>query len=98
MIDIVKESHYHWNPEVYHTSSSSQAKWAGELLSKTILLGNERILDLGCGEGKITMQLANLVPKGMVVGLDASPEMIQFARETYPSTRLIGRDLPALSN
>lgn len=73
-----------WNPEAYEKSSSAQKKWAEELISKIRIRGNERVLDIGSGDGKITAQLASLVPKGSVVGIDNSIEMINFARKRFP--------------
>ena len=43
------------------------------------LAGNETILDLGCGDGTITNQLAEMVPDGNVLGIDASEGMIKIA-------------------
>lgn len=42
--------------------------------------GNEQILDLGCGDGSLTEQLAQLVPNGSVLGIDASNGMITTAQ------------------
>jgi trans-aconitate 2-methyltransferase len=44
------------------------------------LRGTERILDLGCGDGTLTVRLSRLVPDGMVVGIDASYRMIETAK------------------
>ena len=73
-----------WNAEDYHRSSSQQAKWAAELLAKLALRGDERALDIGCGDGKVTAEIARLLPGGSVVGVDSSPEMIAFARRNFP--------------
>ncbi len=77
---------YKWNPEAYGKSSSAQKKWAEELISKIHIQGYERILDIGSGDGKITAQIASLVPRGSVVGIDNSTEMISFAKRKYPSS------------
>ena len=45
------------------------------------LRGNERLLDCGCGPGKIAVELAGLLPDGEVVGVDADPKQIQRARK-----------------
>ena len=42
---------------------------------------------MGCGDGKVTAEVARHVPNGSVVGLDASAEMIDFARKEFPSKR-----------
>jgi trans-aconitate 2-methyltransferase len=74
-----------WNPNDYQQHSSQQQKWAKEILPRLALKGNERILDIGCGDGKITAEVARHVPNGLVVGLDASAEMIDFAKKEFPS-------------
>jgi SAM-dependent methyltransferase len=43
------------------------------------LRGDERVLDVGCGNGKVTREIAALVPRGSVVGVDASAKMVEFA-------------------
>ncbi|WP_255151387.1 class I SAM-dependent methyltransferase [Halorarius halobius] len=55
----------------------------------------ERILDVGCGTGHLTDRIA--ASGADVVGLDASPEMLEAARETYPDLRFVlgdARELP----
>lgn len=42
-------------------------------------------MDVGCGDGQITAELARALPRGRVLGIDQSPEMIRFARERFPS-------------
>src|SRR5437764_3881206 len=69
-----------WNAADYAKNSSEQQRWARELIGKLALRGDERILDVGCGDGKVTAELAASVPRGSVVGVDSSPEMIGFAR------------------
>jgi trans-aconitate 2-methyltransferase len=76
-----------WDPEVYEKSSSTQKKWAEEVISRIQLKENERILDIGCGDGKITAYIASLVPEGSVVGIDNSTEMISFAQSKFPPSR-----------
>jgi len=73
-----------WDPADYHASSSAQKEWADELLAKLSLAGDERVLDLGCGDGKVTARIADELPGGTVVGVDLSQEMIEFAREHFP--------------
>ena len=75
---------YRWDPEDYRNSSAAQQRMAMELLSGVQLRGDERVLDIGCGDGKITAYIAGLVPRGSVLGIDQSGEMIAFAREAFP--------------
>lgn len=73
-----------WNAAAYAANSSVQQTWARELIAKLNLRGNERVLDVGCGDGKITAELARAVPEGSATGVDASPQMIAFAKKTFP--------------
>ena len=82
-----KSSRIAWNPADYAANSSSQQAWARELIARLKLRGDEHILDVGCGDGKVTAEIARAVPKGLVTGIDASPEMIRFARETFPPSK-----------
>ena len=61
-----------------------QQSWAREIIAKLNLRGDEHILDVGCGDGKITAEIAQAVPRGLVTGTDASAEMIAFAQKTFP--------------
>jgi trans-aconitate methyltransferase len=76
-----------WNAADYAANSAVQQAWARELLAHLKLRGDERILDVGCGDGKVTAELARAVPHGEVVGVDASAEMIRFARKTFPAAK-----------
>jgi trans-aconitate 2-methyltransferase len=73
-----------WNAADYHKSSPAQQQWAQELIGKLRLTGCERVLDIGCGDGKVTASIAACLPKGSVTGIDSSPEMIRFAQEHFP--------------
>ena len=64
----------------YRAASKHQKEWGNELISELSFKGNETILDLGCGDGILTEQLSLAVPKGKVLGIDASLNMIQTAR------------------
>lgn len=73
-----------WNAADYAANSVVQQSWARELIARLELRGDEHILDVGCGDGKVTAEIARAVPRGSVVGTDASAEMIGFAHEMFP--------------
>jgi trans-aconitate 2-methyltransferase len=73
-----------WNPEDYAKNSSAQLGWARELISRLALGGSETVLDVGCGDGKITAAFASTLPDGYVLGVDSSPEFIAYASLHYP--------------
>ena len=76
-----------WNPEDYAQNSAAQWKWAQEL-RKNIDWSNYRsILDVGCGDGKITADLAATLPSSKVLGIDNSPAMIAYAAQKYPKSQ-----------
>jgi trans-aconitate 2-methyltransferase len=76
-----------WNAEDYAKSSSAQLQWAQELVSKLALQGCESVLDIGCGDGKISAQLSIAVKNGNVLGIDLSEDMIRLAFEQFPSAK-----------
>lgn len=73
-----------WNPEEYAKNSSNQLAWARELIARLGLRGDEALLDVGCGDGKITAEIARAVPGGFVLGADASPDFVAYARRQFP--------------
>jgi trans-aconitate 2-methyltransferase len=74
-----------WNAADYAANSVVQQTWARELIAKLKLRGDEHILDVGCGDGKVTAEIARAVPRGSVTGVDASPQMSVFAKKTFPA-------------
>ena len=76
----------------YRQASNHQQEWGTRLIAEFNLRGVERILDLGCGDGRLTAKLAELVPNGAVVGIDSSQNMIQAA-STLAHERLSFRRL-----
>lgn len=73
--------HFEFSGSQYEKASAHQTQWGQELMSLLSLSGTESILDLGCGDGRLTQQLAQLVPHGNVLGIDASAGMIQAAKQ-----------------
>lgn len=73
-----------WNAGDYARNSSAQMEWAGELIAKLRLRGDESLVDIGCGDGKVSARLATVLPRGRVLGIDLSADMIALARERFP--------------
>ena len=63
----------------YEQASSHQKEWGSKLIVELELKGNEHVLDLGCGDGVLSAKIAELLPNGEVVGIDASQGMIDVA-------------------
>ncbi|MFG1822846.1 methyltransferase domain-containing protein [Microbispora bryophytorum] len=68
----------------HHESVLRSHRWRTAANSAAYLLGelkpHMRILDVGCGPGTITTDLAELVPQGEVIGLDSEPGILEQAR------------------
>ena len=75
-----------WNAPEYARLSGLQQAMAEEVLSLLHLKGNERVLDVGCGNGKVSAEIAARVPQGTVVGVDSSADMIAFASSHFGPT------------
>lgn len=76
-----------WNAPAYARIAALQGAMAAEALSLLDLKGSERLLDLGCGNGNVTAQIAARLPQGSAVGVDASAEMIAYAAENFPPSQ-----------
>jgi len=74
-----------WDPEDYAKQSGAQLVWARELMARLRLTGHEAVLDVGCGDGKVTAAFARAVSQGFVLGVDSSPAFIDYARRHYPA-------------
>jgi trans-aconitate 2-methyltransferase len=70
-----------WNAAEYHRLSEPQFQWGQRVLSKLRLRGNECLLDAGCGSGRLTRLLLESVPRGRVVGVDLSRNMLRHAQQ-----------------
>ena len=74
---------YKWDAQEYEKHSQGQQKWARELIEKISLKGTEKVLDIGCGDGKVTAEISKLVRKGSIIGVDNSAEMIKLAKDRH---------------
>jgi trans-aconitate 2-methyltransferase len=69
-----------WDARTYDSVAAPQERWGRAVLDRLPLRGDERVLDAGCGSGRVTEALAERLPDGHVVALDASPSMIDACR------------------
>jgi len=70
-----------WNATVYHRVSAPQVSWGKKVLARISLRGDETVLDAGCGTGRLTRDLLEALPRGHVVALDVSQNMLDAARD-----------------
>lgn len=69
-----------WDAERYQRISDPQFDWGQRVLARLEPVPGERILDLGCGTGRLTRELQRLLGRGTAVGLDRSGAMLAVAR------------------
>ena len=81
----MNNSSTHWDPRCYSTNSDIQFAITMAVLASYRFNGNEAVLDVGCGDGRVSHQLSLRVPEGRVVGIDSSASMIEFARANHAS-------------
>jgi trans-aconitate 2-methyltransferase len=70
-----------WDAATYDRVSTPQVRWALKVLDRLHLNGDETVLDAGCGSGRVTHMLEQRLPHGRVIAVDASPSMVEKARE-----------------
>ena len=75
-----------WDPDSYGHVNTLQQLVAERALADLVLDGGERVLDVGCGDGKVTAMIAARLTTGTVVGVDPSAKMIDAARRLLPDT------------
>jgi trans-aconitate 2-methyltransferase len=91
-----------WDAATYDIVANPMTTWGTVVLDRLPLRGDERVLDAGCGSGRVTELLAKRLPRGSVVALDGSPAMVEGARSRLArfGTRIdflvadLGRPIP----
>jgi trans-aconitate 2-methyltransferase len=66
--------------ERYKRASCHQKEWGLRLIGSLALAPDAAVLDLGCGDGVLTAEIAGIAPRGRILGIDSSPSMIETAR------------------
>ncbi len=69
-----------WDARTYDRVADPMTRWGLDVLQRLALTGDERVMDAGCGTGRVTEQLAERLPDGHVIALDGSPAMVDAAR------------------
>ena len=92
----------YWDAESYHRVADPQFEWGKRLLTRLQLRGDESIIDAGCGSGRLTRLLLERLPRGRVIAVDVSPQMVESARaylepEFDGHVEVLCRDLLALN-
>jgi len=72
-----------WN-SLHYKQYLQAPEWKDfDLLGGLSIQGNEKIVDLCCGDGRLVAMLAQKIPQGKIIGIDISPSMIQHCQKEY---------------
>jgi trans-aconitate 2-methyltransferase len=70
-----------WNASVYHRVSAPQTEWGATVLDRLPLRGDETVLDVGCGTGRLAALIVERLPRGRLVAVDRSANMLRLAAQ-----------------
>src|SRR5947209_3474331 len=70
-----------WDAATYDRIPMPHLHWGAGAIARLELKGNERVLDAGCGTGRVTQQLLERLPEGRVVAVDGSRAMLDQLQE-----------------
>lgn len=71
---------HEWDADTYHRVADPQFAWGKRLLSTLDLGGDEVVIDAGCGSGRLSRLLLERLPRGRLIAVDVSAEMLNAAR------------------
>src|ERR671922_1715200 len=76
-----------WDATTYDRVADPQAEWGREVLERLDLGGDEAVLDVGCGSGRVTKLLLDRLPRGRGIGVGASTSVDDKARGRLGTAR-----------
>lgn len=88
---------FNWDGLKYSFSNNIQAEIGYMLIENIGIKEDDKILDVGCGVGNITLKIAEKIKKGEVIGIDSSYSMIEKCIETKKNTELINVNFLTMS-
>jgi trans-aconitate methyltransferase len=69
-----------WDANAYHRVSGPQTEWGRRVLARLEVSSDARVIDAGCGTGRLTRELLGRIPDGRLIALDRSWNMLVAAR------------------
>jgi ubiquinone/menaquinone biosynthesis C-methylase UbiE len=78
---MVRSEGAEWDAQAYDRLGNPMQSWGETIVARLDLRGDETALDLGCGSGRLTELLAERLPRGRVIAVDRSANMLAQARE-----------------
>ena len=77
-----------WDAATYDRLAAPMTGWGRIVVDRFELRGDERVLDAGCGTGRVTAMLRERLPSGEIVALNGSESMVALARERLGDERI----------
>jgi trans-aconitate 2-methyltransferase len=77
-----------WDPQQYAKFSDHRSRPFGDLMARVGAAEPQLVVDLGCGNGPLTLSLAQRWPQARIVGVDHSPQMLDAARALDSTDRV----------
>jgi trans-aconitate 2-methyltransferase len=72
-----------WDAATYDRVAAPQETWGRDVVERLTLRGDERVLDAGCGTGRVTALLLERLPRGRVVAVDGSQAMVDETKARF---------------
>ena len=72
----------YWDAATYDRIAKPMRMWAQQVIDDLGLKGDETALDAGCGSGSVTFDLWEKLPRGKIIALDSSPQMVEQISKT----------------
>ncbi len=85
-----------WDADTYDVVSNAQEEWAKFIINQRKWSGSEAVLDAGCGTGRTTKMLSEIIRDGKIYAVDRDPNMVKKATESLANienVRIIQSDL-----
>lgn len=82
-----------WDSNQYAKFEKERTQPSVDLIHR-IQIDPQSILDVGCGPGNSTNQLAKFFPSAKILGVDSSDNMLEKAEKTYPQLQFCKCTLP----
>ncbi|MHA1291522.1 MAG: class I SAM-dependent methyltransferase [Promethearchaeota archaeon] len=79
---------YKWDAQLYQKSSTFQFNLGMMAIERLNSQKNEIILDIGCGNAMVTIELAKKIPYGKIIGIEISKEQCELAKKNLDNHRI----------
>jgi trans-aconitate 2-methyltransferase len=83
MTNSAEDARREWDAGAYDTLNAPMNERGNDAVARLELRGDETVLDAGCGTGQVTATLLERLPRGRVIALDGSVQMLDAARERF---------------